>query len=66
MTDKTSAPAPAHAKWSEQKIKLQKKFPTLTDSDLKFEENQKEEMFKSIQAKLGTTREELNKVISAV
>lgn len=52
--------------WIEQKGKLKQKFATLTDDDLMFEEGKKEEMFGKIQVKLGKTKEELHKIISAL
>ena len=52
--------------WIEQKGKLKQMFATLTDDDLLFEEGKKEEMFGNIQVKLGKTKEELHKIISAL
>jgi len=50
--------------WKEQKAKFKKKFAVLIDNDLMFEESQKEEMLGKLQAKLGKTKEELNKLLS--
>ncbi len=50
--------------WSETKEKLRTKFPTLMDSDLRYEKGKKDEMFTKVQDKLGKTREELNKIIA--
>lgn len=50
--------------WKEKTAKLKKKFAILTDNDLMFEESQKEEMLGKLQAKLGKTKEELNKLLS--
>ena len=52
--------------WNEQKGKLKQKFAVLTDNDLMFEEGQQEEMFGKLQIKLGKTKEELHKIISAL
>ncbi len=53
-------------KWHEQKGKLKQKFAILTDNDLMFESGKKEEMFGRLQVKLGKTKEELQKIISAL
>lgn len=53
-------------KWHEQKGKLKQKFAILTDNDLMFEHGKKEEMFGRLQLKLGKTKEELQKIISAL
>jgi len=52
--------------WNEQKGKLKQKFAVLTDNDLMFKEGKKEEMLGKLQAKLGKTKEELRKIISAL
>lgn len=52
--------------WNEQKGKLKKKFPALTDSDLTFESGKKDEMFGRLQTKLGKTKDELHKLIEAL
>ncbi len=52
--------------WNEQKGKLKQKFAALTDDDLMFEEGRKEEMLGKLQIKLGKTKEELHKIISAL
>ncbi len=66
MTNVTTKEAPAKGTWNEQKIKLKAKFPTLTDSDVRFEDGMKEEMLTNIQLKLGKTKEELEKIISSL
>jgi uncharacterized protein YjbJ (UPF0337 family) len=50
--------------WNEQKGKLKQVFAQLTDNDLMFEEGKKDEMLGKIQIKLGTTKEELDKIIA--
>ena len=52
--------------WNEQKAKLKKKFAVLTDNDLMFEESRKEEMYAKLQKKLGKTKDELHKILSAL
>jgi uncharacterized protein YjbJ (UPF0337 family) len=52
--------------WNEQKGKLKKKFAMLTDNDLMFAEGKKEEMMGKLQVKLGKTKDELRKIISAL
>jgi len=52
--------------WDQQKGKLKQKFASLTDNDLLFAEGKKEEMFGRLQTKLGKTKEELHKIISAL
>ncbi|UXE67464.1 MAG: CsbD family protein [Chryseotalea sp. WA131a] len=52
--------------WNEQKGKLKKKFAMLTDNDLMFAEGKKEEMMGKLQVKLGKTKDELHKIISAL
>lgn len=52
--------------WDVQKGKLKQKFATLTDDDLMFAEGKKEQMFGKLQIKLGKTKEELHKIISAL
>jgi uncharacterized protein YjbJ (UPF0337 family) len=66
MTETTATPTPIQGTWNVQKSKLKEKFPTLTDSDLRYENGKKDEMFTSLQTKLGKTREELNAIISAL
>lgn len=52
--------------WNEQKGKLKQRFAVLTDNDLMFEAGKKDEMFGKLQKKLGKTKEELYKIISAL
>lgn len=52
--------------WNEQKGKLKVKFASLTDNDLLFAEGKKEEMMGRLQIKLGKTKEELHKILSAI
>jgi len=52
--------------WNKKKGKLKQKFATLTDNDLMFAEGKKEEMFGKLQIKLGKTKDELHKILSAI
>jgi uncharacterized protein YjbJ (UPF0337 family) len=52
--------------WNEQKGKLKQKFAALTDNDLMFLEGKKDEMLGRLQIKLGKTKEELHKIITAL
>lgn len=49
--------------WEDQKAKLKQKFAVLTENNILFTEDKKEEMIKKLQTKLGRTREELLKII---
>ena len=51
--------------WKEQKTRLKKEFPALTDKDLFFEIGRKNEMLGKLQVKLGKTKEELQRIIDA-
>lgn len=50
--------------WNEQKTRLKKEFPALTDKDLFFEIGRKNEMLAKLQVKLGKTTEELQRIIN--
>ena len=50
--------------WSEQKTRLKKEFPALTDKDLFFEIGRKNEMLAKLEGKLGKTKEELQRIIN--
>jgi uncharacterized protein YjbJ (UPF0337 family) len=66
MKETVKSGTPAAGKWNEQKAKLKAKFPTLTDSDLQFEEGKKDAMLTKVQTKLGKTNGELNKIMNAI
>jgi len=51
--------------WNEQKGKLKQQFANLTDDDLMFAEGKTDEMLGKLQIKLGKTKEELHKVMTA-
>jgi uncharacterized protein YjbJ (UPF0337 family) len=50
--------------WNETKGKLKQKFAILTDSDVLLIEGKQDEMLGRLQAKLGQTKEEIQKMIS--
>lgn len=50
--------------WNETKGKLKQKFAMLTDSDVLLVEGKKDEMLGRLQAKLGKTKAEIEKLIS--
>jgi uncharacterized protein YjbJ (UPF0337 family) len=50
--------------WNETKGKLKQKFALLTDNDVLLVEGKQDEMLGRLQAKLGKTKEELQKLIS--
>ena len=50
--------------WREQKIMLKRRFSILRDEDLEFEEGNKEDMLKRLEAKLSKTRVELEAVFA--
>ena len=50
--------------WTEQKDRLKHSFAILTENDLMFDESKKEEILGKVQAKLGKTKEEFQKIIA--
>ena len=52
--------------WNDQKSKLRKKYPALTDKDVFFEIGRKNEMLANLQVKLSKTKEELRQIIEAL
>ena len=65
-TSTTTTPTPGAGTWNEHKSRLKTTFPTLTDSDLNYEESNRDVMFNRLQVKLGKTRAELESVCSQV
>ena len=53
-------------KWNEQKAKLKEKFPSLTNSDLRYTEGKKSEMFENIRIKLGITVDDWKKIMEEI
>ncbi|MCX6175570.1 MAG: hypothetical protein NTZ27_12525 [Ignavibacteriales bacterium] len=52
--------------WDIQKAKLKKKYPSLTDSDLRYDEGKKGVMWEKLQIKLELSKEELRKIITTI
>jgi uncharacterized protein YjbJ (UPF0337 family) len=52
--------------WNELKGKLKQKFAVLTDNDLMYKEGKRDEMLGKLQIKLGKTKDELHKILSAL
>jgi uncharacterized protein YjbJ (UPF0337 family) len=50
--------------WNEIAGKLKQKYANLTDDDLLFKEGKEEELVGRLQQKLGTTKEEVRKLIA--
>jgi uncharacterized protein YjbJ (UPF0337 family) len=49
--------------WEVQKAKFKKRFPSLTDQDLRYDEGKKGEMWNNIKKKLGINKDELHRMI---
>ena len=52
--------------WEQLKETLLKIFTTLTDADLDYPEDKREEMIANLQARLGKTREELISIFEVI
>jgi uncharacterized protein YjbJ (UPF0337 family) len=52
--------------WKETAGKLKEEYANLTDDDLLFQEGKEEELLGRLQRKLGTTKEQLRKVIAKI
>lgn len=52
--------------WEMQKSILKEKFAALTDNDLMFAEDKRDEMFTRLQIKLSKSEEELRKIITSL
>ncbi len=50
--------------WYIRKAKLKRKYPTLTDSDLQYDEVKNGTILNKLRIKLGLNKEELQKIIS--
>ncbi len=51
---------------TELNSKLRVKFPSLTDADFYYEEDEKDEMLKKIRIKVGKTKEEWDEIMAAL
>lgn len=49
--------------WDDQKRMLKRRFATLTDNDLLFAGDKKDEMLGRLQKELGKSKEELRKIL---
>ena len=52
--------------WREIKVLLKRRFEILVDADFAVEENDKEMLFRRLEAKLGKTREELQQIFDEI
>ena len=52
--------------WNMKKEKLKKKYPVITEEDLRFQEGKEKEMIEILGYKLGKTKEELLNIIVAL
>lgn len=52
--------------WNALKGKLKQKFAVLTDNDLMYTLGKKDEMLGRIQAKIGKSKEEFEKILSSL
>lgn len=66
MTDTPITPQAYKENWTEQKAILKAKFSILSDNAFNYEDGKKDELLSKIQIKLGKTKEELLKIISAI
>lgn len=53
-------------RWEAKKAKLKLKFPQITEEELNYDENRKNEMFTNLQLKLGRTVRELQDIIGTL
>ena len=60
-----STQVPVKEMWEQQKKNLKTKFPSLTDEDLRFDQDKKEEMLDKLSKKLGKTKAELAVFLTA-
>ena len=66
MTIATGTVSIVTANWNEQKEKLKAKFSRITDANLKFESDKKNEMLTKVQTKLAKSKEKLTAIIAAL
>jgi hypothetical protein len=59
---RANPPAP-RPDWNDQRNKLKKKYPDLTDADVRHEFGKKDEMITKLQVKLGMTKEEFQGIL---
>lgn len=66
MDELIESPITSKAKWTELRSKLKSKFPTLTDTDLQYDEGKQNVMLDKLQVKLGKTKQELDSILKAL
>ena len=66
MTNSTVTAIPASVTWTGKKSRLKVKFPKITDADLRFLGDSKNEMISNLASKLGKTRAEMNEIIDVI
>jgi uncharacterized protein YjbJ (UPF0337 family) len=49
--------------WNKQSEQLKEKYPELTDTDLKFEKGEENDLFKRVEKRLNKNREEVVSII---
>ncbi len=52
--------------WNSKKEKLMRKFPGITEKDLRYNEGKEKEMIEMLSYKVGKTKEELLSIIVAI
>ena len=66
MTKAPEVKQPLTVNWPEQKDKLKKQFPFLTENDLKFESGKEDVLMNHLQITLGKTKDELVTLLSSI
>ncbi len=66
MDEIIESPIATRAKWIVLQAKLKAKFPTLTDTDLQYEEGKQDVMYAKLQVKLGKSKEEINSILKTL
>ena len=57
---------PIKGSWEEQKSKLKERFLNLTNSDLNYETDKREEILNKVQVRLGITKKEMADILSTL
>lgn len=52
--------------WKEKKERLQRRYPDLTDDDLAYAEGKEDKLFERMEQRLGTSREETQKIVRKI
>jgi len=56
----------SNVNWDEQKGKLKQKIAALTNDDIMFTDDQKDEMYGNLEIRLSKTKEELRQIIDPI